>query len=277
MLHHLALQFFAEESGVTPAAAVPESGGSIETGGEVQAAPDQENTQAAAAKPSWEDLMADPEYNRRMQETVQARLRETRAAQEQLNQMQPLLQALQERFGTTDYNQISQALVEDESYIEREAEKRNMPIDAAKAVLKAEREANQAKAQLEQSRRDAGFRRIAEQAAQTKQLYPDFNFEVELRNEKFRKLTDPSNPYGVDVKTAYELIHHNEMLAKTVQTTAQKTQQYVANAVAANQKRPAENVGNTSGAIGAFDPHNLSKENRADIRRRVKAGEKIVF
>lgn len=269
-MSRLSLQYFAEESGVSSEAAAPNT-----VAPESEPAPQE--APADAGKPTWEDIMADPEYNRRMQETVQARLRETRAAQEQLAQMQPLLSALQERFGTTDYNQISQALVEDESYIEREAEKRNMPIDAAKAVLKAEREAANAKAQLDQSRREAGFRRIAEQAAQTKQLYPDFNFEAELRNEKFRRMTDPSNPYGVDVKTAYEIVHHNEVLAKAVQTTAQKTQQYVTNAVAANAKRPAENVGNTTGAIGAIDPHNLTKENRADIRRRVKAGEKIVF
>lgn len=275
---NLALQWFAEETGATPEAAAPGMVGSTDG---MPAQQSGENIPQAdtvgGERLTWEQIMADPEYNRRMQETVQARLRETRAAQEQLSQMQPLLDTLYQRFGTRDVNEISQSLLEDESYIEREAEKRNMPIDAAKAVLKAERDAATAKAQLEQSRREEGFRRVAAQAAQTKQLYPDFNFEAELQNAKFRQMTDPNNPYALDVKTAYEVIHHNELMAKTVQSTVQKTQQYVTNAVAANASRPAENTGNASGAIGQLDPHNLSKQTREDIRKRVRNGEKIVF
>ena len=281
MLHRFSLQYFAEEAGVTPAAAAPESVGSTGDGMQGQQTAEQvSNPQADAAggeRMSWEQIMADPEYNRRMQETVQARLRETRAAQEQLSQMQPLLDTLYQRFGTRDVNQISQSLLEDESYIEREAEKRNMPVDAAKAVLKAEREAAAAKYQLDQSRREEGFRRVAAQAAQTKQLYPDFNFEAELRNDKFRQMTDPNNPFALDVKTAYEVIHHNELMARTVQNTVQKTQQYVTNSIAANAGRPVENTGTAPGGVTQRDPRNLSAQDRAEIRKRVKAGEKIVF
>ena len=274
MLHDLALQLFAED-GVSPGAAAPESVGSPEGQGQTV----EENAPRADAVEgmTWEQVMAVPEFNKRMQDIVQTRLRETKQAQEQLASMQPLLDTLQQRFGTRDVNQLSAALLDDESYIEQEAERRNMPIDAAKAVLKAERDANAARAQLEQSRKEAGFRRIAEQAAQTKQLYPDFNFEAELRNDKFRQLTNPDNPFALDVKTAYEVVHHNELIAKTVQGTVQKTQQYVTNAVAANAKRPAENTGTAPGAVDKRDPRSLTHADREEIRRRVRNGEKVVF
>lgn len=63
-----------------------------------------------------------------------------------------------------------------------------------------------------------------------------------------------------------------------MQYAAQKSAQRIAASVQANGRRPAENGANgAAAATNKSDPRNLTKEDRAEIRRRVRNGEKIVF
>jgi hypothetical protein len=100
---------------------------------------------------------------------------------------------------------------------------------------------------------------------------------TELKNPAFARLTAPG--VGIDVQTAYETVHLADIKAQGMQYAAQQTAQRMANAVRSNSMRPVENGlnGAQSASTVKSDPRNLTRADRAEIRRRVANGEKIVF
>lgn len=65
---------------------------------------------AAAEKPSWEAILADPEYNKRMQAIVSARVKEAKQAQDTLQLLQPALELLRKTYGAEDDAQLAAAI-----------------------------------------------------------------------------------------------------------------------------------------------------------------------
>ena len=68
-------------------------------------------------KPSWEQLMADPDYNRQMQSVVRSRLREAASAEEDLQTLAPALKKIAGRYGLSaeqmDYAALARAVTEE--------------------------------------------------------------------------------------------------------------------------------------------------------------------
>ena len=81
---------------------------------------------------------------------------------------------------------------------------------------------------------------------------------------------------GVDARTAYEVIHRDEIQRGAMQYAVQRTKEQVAASMAANSRRPVEN-GNTAtpASITKEDPSTWTAEDRREIRRRVQNGERI--
>lgn len=67
---------------------------------------------AAAEKPSWEAILADPEYNKRMQAIVSARVKEAKDAQSAMERLAPALQRLRTIFGVEDNEALVSVLGE---------------------------------------------------------------------------------------------------------------------------------------------------------------------
>ena len=115
------------------------------------------------------------------------------------------------------------------------------------------------------------------QGQQVKSIYPSFDLQQELdTNPAFLRLTSPE--VGVDVRTAYEITHKDEIMAGSMQYAVQRTQQQMAQAVQAQGRRPMENgMVSTPPTDVKPDPSKWTKADRAEVRRRVAAGEKIVL
>lgn len=127
-----------------------------------------------------------------------------------------------------------------------------------------------------EQRENAGrlYRTWMDQAQRTKAVYPAFDLRAELRNPKFTALLKNS----IDVRTAYEVTHKDEILAEAMRFTAQKVEQQLANKIIAGGARPAENGGRTqSPPVAKNDVSQLTKADRQEIIRRVQRGEKIKF
>jgi hypothetical protein len=203
--------------------------------------------------------------------------------EEKLNSMNPLLEALGKMHNVdpTDIQQLTNVVLDNDSLYEEEAMQRGMSIDALKAVKQMERENEVLKQREQQSIADQRMRQhfdgLAKQADAVKQLYPGFDLMTEMQNPEFARLTAPG--VGVDVRTAYEVIHRDEMRGAEMQYGAQKAAERVANAVRANGMRPAENGMNASQIPSQVktDPRTLTKADLAEIDRRVRRGEKIAF
>ena len=80
------------------------------------------------------------------------------------------------------------------------------------------------------------------------------------------------------MRTAYEVIHKDELINGAMQYGVQRTAAAVAHTVQANQRRPDENGIRPGAAVQTkTDPRQLKKADFAEIRRRVARGEKITF
>jgi hypothetical protein len=113
-----------------------------------------------------------------------------------------------------------------------------------------------------------------DQEKQTKAVYPKFDLRAEMQNPEFLKLLRSN----VDVKTAYEVLHKDEIIPAAMHFTAKTVEQKLTNKVIANGARPVENGNSSQSAtVVKSDVSQLSKADRQEIIRRVQRGEKIRF
>ena len=95
-----------------------------------------------------------------------------------------------------------------------------------------------------------------------------------MQNQKFVDLLRSN----IDVRTAYEVLHKDEIIPAAMQFTAKTVEQKLTNKIIANGARPAENGMAAQGAaLVKSDVSQLTKADREEIIRRVQRGEKIRF
>ena len=112
------------------------------------------------------------------------------------------------------------------------------------------------------------------QAEEAKKVYPSFDLRAEMENPKFVDLLRSN----IDVRTAYEVLHNDEIIPAAMQFTAKTVESKIAKKIAANGARPSENgMSSNSAAVVKSDVSQLSKADREEIIRRVARGEKIRF
>jgi hypothetical protein len=219
-------------------------------------------------------------YDARVQDTIQKRLKGTKETVEQFEALKPTLEILSKKYGVdaSDIKALNKAIEEDDSFFEEEALQKGLSVEQLKEIRKMERENAQLKAEMEESnRRDSANKLYAKwmgEAEQTQAIYPSFNLEAEMQNPRFLDLLRSN----VDVRTAYEVLHKDEIIPAFAQHTAKVVEQKLTNKIIANGARPTEN-GNSaqSAVITKSDVSQLSKEDRQEIIRRVARGERIKF
>ena len=110
------------------------------------------------------------------------------------------------------------------------------------------------------------------QADEASGIYPGFNFHRELQNPRFCAILKN----GIDVRTAYEVIHHDEIIPAALRCAVLDAEKKLANKIMSNEARPTENgSGAGAGATLGTGVPKMSKANRDDIVRRVMRGEII--
>ena len=249
--------------------------------------PTEEKTDTATpTRMSWEEIMADPEYNKQMQATVQSRLKNAKAAEENLSKLAPALELLARRHGldveNMDYEAIAKAINDDDAYYEDKALEMGVTLETAKRIDQQERD--QARQQreearnLEQQKLHDHFVKLEQQGEALKQVFPNFDLRKELQNPVFARMTSPN--VGVSVEDAYHAVHRKEIMQAGMQVTAQQTAQKISNAIQAGSRRPDEN-GTTgqSPSVTTFDYSKASKAQRDALKQQIRAaaarGEKL--
>ncbi len=145
-------------------------------------------------------------------------------------------------------------------------------LDGRLRTLRQENELLHRQAEA-QRRYEAGcVERLTQEAEDIRRLYDGFDWQEEMRNPTFGRLIAA----GIDGRTAYEAIHHRELLAQAMRYAAQRGCEQVSRAVASGGRRIAENGGG-SAAVTRSDPGALTSQELAEIRKRVRQGEKIRF
>ena len=244
--------------------------------------PTEESKTEPNARMSWEQIMADPEYNKQMQAVVQSRLRSAKGAEETLGKLTPALELLARQHNldpaNIDYDALAKAISDDESYYEDKALQMGVSIETAKKMDQKERDdAREQRAQartLEEQKYQQHFAKLEQQAEAMKKVFPNFDLRTELQNPNFVRMTSPN--VGISVEDAYYACHRKELQTAAMQVAAQKTAQKISNDIQAGNRRPSEN-GTTGQApsVTTFDYRNASPEQRAALKDRIRSGEKI--
>ena len=244
--------------------------------------PTEEKQTGTPARMSWDEIMADPEYNKQMQATVQQRLRSAKGAEDALGKLTPALELLARKYGQDpakmDYEALAKAISDDESYYEDKALEMGVSVEAAKKIDQQERDTARQQRQeaqnLEQQKIQKHFQKLEEQGEAMKKVFPNFDLRKELQNPAFVRMTSPN--VGISVEDAYYAVHRKELQTAAMQVTAQKTAQMVSNAIQAGSRRPAENgINGQAPFVTTFDYRSMSPEQRNALKARIRSGEKI--
>jgi hypothetical protein len=230
----------------------------------------------ALIKGEYKDL-----YDARVSDTVQKRVKSTKEIVDRYNELTPTLEALAKKYGVddpTDIKAINKAIEEDDSYYEQEALEKGITVEQLKEIRKMEKENADLKRQMEEQNRKENANKVyaqwMEQADKAKQVYPSFDLRAEMQNPKFVDLLRSN----IDVRTAYEVIHKDDIIAGAMQFTAKTVEQKLTDKIIANGARPSENGNSSQGAsVTKSDVSTLTKADLAEINRRVARGEKISF
>lgn len=224
------------------------------------------------------------QYDARVQDTMRQRLKGKDSQIADLTSKQkavePILELLGRRYGvdTGDIAALSRAIEADDSYFESAAEEHGMSVDQYRQFRAMEREnAELKKAVQDRKDREQADRLYAQwntQAQEAKGMYPGLDLKAELQNPKFLDLLRSN----IDVKTAYEVIHKDEIIPAAMHIAAKNVESKLAKKIASGGTRPVENgVGSGSAAVVKSDVSKLSKNDIDEVMRRVARGERVTF
>ena len=284
----------AEGQGVTEAAALPQTKADknplagVKYGIQEETAPiaevQEETTAVVDRNAEFEKLIKGEYkdlYDARVQDTIQKRLKSSKETVDKYNALTPTLELLAKKYGVKDASDIealNNAIQEDDSYYEEEALQKGISVQQLKEIRKMERENADLRAQMQEAQRQENGKKLyaawMQQAEDAKKVYPSFDLKSEMDNTKFVDLLRSN----IDVRTAYEVLHKDEIIPAAMQFTAQTVESKLAKKIASNGARPSENgMSSQSAAVVKSDVSQLTKADRAEIIRRVQRGEKIRF
>lgn len=242
---------------------------------EKKTAKDREAEFEKLIKGEYKDL-----YSKRMENTIRSRLKSTQETVSKYEALSPLMSMLGEKYGVdaNDVAALTKAIEDDSTFYEDEALERGISVDELKKIKAIERENTELKRKMaeENSKQNAAkiYSDWMSQAESAKSVYPNFDLRSELQNSQFQSLLRA----GIDVRTAYEVIHKDEIIPGAMQFAVQQAEGKLARKVAANAARPPENGSSSQAtAIVKSDVASLTKADRAEIIRRVQRGERIRF
>lgn len=214
-------------------------------------------------------------YQAETQKAVKGRLAEAKKA---MAAQQPVLDMLMTRYGTQDMAQLQAALEADAGWWRSYADERGITEEQARQQLTMQAELD---AMRRRSAQEEGERRMAaqmevwgRQAREVQAAYPEFDLDAAMASGDFKAMLRA----GVDMKTAYEVVHMDDIKVAVARAAAKDAETRVTDNIRAKGARPAE--GGASGQVGASvkaDPGRMSGKEILDVAARAARGETIVF
>ena len=240
--------------------------------------PTEEQKTDAPSRMSWEEIMADPEYNKQMQAVIQARLRTAKGAEETLGKLTPALEVLARQYGqdpnNPDYEALALAINNDQSFYEDKALEMGVDVATARKMDQQERDTvrqqREQERTLEQQKFQNHIMKLEQQGQAMKQVFPNFDLRTELQNPTFARMTSPN--VGISVEDAYYAVHRKDLQSAAMQVTAQTVAKKISNDIQSGNRRPSE--AGTSGqapSVTTFDYSKASPEQRAAFKQYLRS------
>lgn len=240
--------------------------------------PDPE-TEWKAAKEKYKDY-----FNADTTSIVQERLKNSKQAESTLAKLAPVFEGLGKKYGKDagDIDGIIAAYTDDDSLYEEEAIAAGVPVPVYKQLKaleadKAKHEAQEAQSLREQQARQHVQGLVTAFERDVRSVYPNADIRTELQNPTFQRLVSPE--VGLSPKDAFWLVHREELQSQAMQVVARTAEQKLSQSVQSGITRPAENGSRAvSPALDIRDdPSKWSKADRAEVKRRVRNGERIIL
>lgn len=248
-------------------------------------------------KYDWEEIRKDPEISRQISDMMRKRISDeqtkAKAAEDKLAQLTPALEDLSVFLGldpnNLDIAAIAKAANEKgQMFYESKAYELGTNSDTARKIVKAEiqqsKDAEQKRQSAESERQRAEqqafeehIQELMRQGEELKKTFPEFDFNAEMQNPQFRKLTAPGS---FSVEDAYRFLHRKEIESRAAEVIARQQAQKIANNIRAGQQRPVENGTQAQApSVSTFDYSKASPEQRkafkAYLAREQAAGRKV--
>lgn len=222
-------------------------------------------------------------YEAKFKDAMSKRFRNQTDLQSQIDEIAPIKRLLMEKYGAgDDWNAIRQAIEDDDSYYEAEADERGIPVEVLKELKKTERENEILNSKMREAenkqKADEVYSKWVQQSEKLKVKFPDFDLETELQNPVFKAML--SNPrMETSVEQAYISAHYDELIANGMAYATKKAMQSAVDNIMSRQHRPSENGVSSSsvGVVTKTDPSKFTSADLAEIRKRAMRGEKIEF
>ena len=220
-------------------------------------------------------------YGRDVQNAIRERFKNQADVQQQLDGMQPMLQALMKKTGAESVEELQKLIMDDDSLYEEEAEEAGMPVERYKEFKRLQEEHDQRAAE-DQRRQEMNdlqnhIMDLKRQAEELKQVFPAFNLDQEVLNPEFRKLTGPG---GISVKQAYMALHGEELIPQLLGYGMDRAKQQMGQTIQAQRMRPAEGAMNGQSQVAAepkIDPAKLSRKEREMYKQLVRKNVFVSF
>lgn len=245
------------------------------------------NEPSATERLSYADLIKSDDYKEEhkayMDKTIGDRLKKYKGIEEDLGKHKALLETVANKYGVNPEDEnflevLTQKIEADDSYYENYAMEHDISTEEARKIVTLERKAAQYDAEQERREKEEQMRQhimlLRQNAEKTKAQFPDFDLELEMQDEKFRRLCAVNNG---DTTAAYMACHWERVIPNQVQMASRQIQVQTAQAVAANKARPIEN-GISSSAPSVvqqdFSKMNLEQLRQYAEQQRRKTGRK---
>ncbi len=278
------LQLFAEGAegeGAATAEVVNEN----QTADESEVAAQEQAEDGQLATDNQEDLDAEfnalikgkykSQYERHIQENVGRRTRGSDKLREQVNAQQPIIEALEKRYGVKGAEELLHAFEEDKLYIRQQAAETGETEESIISKIRSGRkdaEIAKLKANQELHNRFSVWYNEAEQLKES--TYPNLDLATEMGNKKFMQYLHQ----GMSVEEAYEAVHHKELLKAAVSIATEKTKKQTEDTIKAGTNRVRENALSSQAASATkVDVNNLTSKDIMAILKEVENGKKVTF
>ena len=219
-------------------------------------------------------------YEERVKENLARRFRENARNKRQNEENREIVEMLYDRYNlkSGDVHALKAALDGDDAYLAAEADKRGISVENYKYIKRLETENRRFMAREAQQRARERANETVEkwfdESTRLKESYPDFDIFSEAKNPDFISLIQS----GIDVRTAYEVVHHDDLVREAELRAAREAEIRTAESIRQKASRPAENgLSSRSSAIFANGVSSLTAKEREDIARRAARGERISF
>lgn len=257
--------------------------------------PTEEKTEKKNEEPNtptrmtWDEIMADPEYNKKMQATMKARLKSAGVAEQNMADMAQALGLLATQHGldpaNIDYKALAEKIVDRNSVIEDRALRKGITYNEAEqevdGLLDKAKKANEQRIEeynIQEQKYQQHFDKLEREGEALKKKFPQFDLRKEMKDPRFVQLVNPNSLMSLE--DAYYAVHREEIMSASLKMATQKTAENMANAIRSGHNRPTESgISGQSPSVTTFDYRKASASERDAVKRAIREaaarGEKL--